>query len=129
MSDLEWKNDPAKLAMLKRGETAVVGEWILHIDYLEPSSDFLNEIMLRGLTGDERMARLGVMESERTHPYLWRVDRLRGESSMHFTGLSGRAKNDGQAKFLAATAVEYARLVYASLNLDEFEKVDWFGDT
>lgn len=128
MSDLEWKKDPSKLSMLKDGESAIVGEWKLHVDYMPPTSEFITEITLAALSEEQREEKLRRMEQSRSHPYLWRVDREDDGSNVQFTSLLGHAKTVGQAKRLAELAVEYAGMVSSALNADMEESVDWFGE-
>jgi hypothetical protein len=143
---IEWKEDPSPLQMLKDGESAVVGGWEARIDRMK-EFDGLDRVLgsLRGSmtererevldmrfdlgSDEERQERERVKlrkEGQKTHPFCWSVHHIGDGSPEHFTHMGGRAATAEGAKRLAVAALEHAEKAYSSI--ESIDGIDWFGD-
>lgn len=145
---LEWKEDQSPLHMMGEGRTTYVDGWQLRVDKIKPASDMLNTFMqgmdlsdrekevlaMRQGLDDEERAKAELRERRRKnreeYPYHWSVSALElEEGPMPFTGMSGRAKTEREAKLLAEHALQFAQEMDKLFEKYEPfpEEIDWFG--
>lgn len=128
--NLQWKDDPSPLSMLKDGESVSIGDWNLRVDRMENDSglDELAKQLRSNLTEKERQlldirqglgegtdgAKVQNRQEKDLYPFGWSIKYI-GDGMPAPFHMGGRAKSKDEAKKFAEHAIVSAMMVKSSL--------------